>query len=82
MVIKVEAVGSGEDNNKDDTSTRRSERQLLLSRLIGVGCRTKGYTREERREWGCSCLALDEARCRGIYMQTETIQDEVCYAQR
>jgi len=72
-------VGSGEDNNKDDTSTRRSERWLLLSRLTGVGRQIKGHTRE-RREWGHSCLALDEARCGGIYTQTETIQDEVCYA--
>ena len=78
----MEAVGGGEDDNKDDTSTRRSERWLLLSRLTGVGRQTKGHTREERREWGCSCLALDKARHGGIYTQTKMIQDEVCYAQR
>jgi len=78
----VEAVGGGEDDNEDDMSTRRSERQLLLSRLTGVGRQTKGHTREERREWGRSCLALDKARRGGIYMQTKTIQDKVCYAQR
>jgi len=77
----VEAVGSGEDDNEDDMSTRRSERWLLLSRLTGIRHQTKGHTRE-RREWGRSCLALDKARCGGIYMQTETIQDKVCYAQR
>ena len=78
----MEVVGGGEGDNEDDTSTRRSEGRLLLSRLTGVGRRTEDHTGEERKEWGRSCLALDEARRGGIYTQSKTIQDKVYYAQR
>ena len=70
----MEAVGGGEGDNEDDTSTRRSERRLLLSRLTVVGHRTKGVTQERRGRNGAAVAwPFDKARRGGIYMQSEMI---------
>jgi len=80
-----ETSDKGEDKARDDGEKQNAEAEDQKDSCGMAGLQVIIQMKAHRRKeegWGRSCLALDEARHRGMYTQIETIRDRILYTQK
>jgi len=81
----LETSDEGEDKARDDGEKQNAEAEDQKDSCGMAGLQVIVQMKAHRRKeegWGHSCLALDEARRGGMYMQIETIRDRILYMQK